>query len=79
MDPEIRTAQFTQRIEPEFLTVMRRDLALHPVEFLADSLRTLVEQSLWVEQETLLGRSKMLFYSKRRRQLVQEPSVPGEP
>jgi hypothetical protein len=57
MDPEtIRTAQLTQRIEPELVTAMRRDLTLHPSELLAESLRTLLEYGCWVEQETLLDR-----------------------
>lgn len=57
MDPEtIRTAQLTQRIEPELLTAIRRDLTLHPADPLADCLRALLEGGFWVEQETLLDR-----------------------
>jgi hypothetical protein len=64
MDPEtIRTATVTQRIEPELLTAMRRDLTLHPEDLLSESLRSLLETGAWIEQETLIDRLDAAFDS----------------
>ena len=57
MDPEtVRAARLTQHIKPELVAAIRRDLTLHPVDPLAESLRALLERGSWIEQETLLDR-----------------------
>jgi hypothetical protein len=66
MDPEtIRTANVTQRIEPELMMAMRRDLTLHPDDLLAQSIRELLQRGAWVEQEVLLDRIEAVFESQK--------------
>jgi hypothetical protein len=66
MDPEtIRTANVTQRIEPELITAMRRDLTLHPADLLAESIRELLRRGIWVEQETLVDRIEAVFKTQK--------------
>ena len=57
MDSEtLRNAQVTQRIEPELMAAMRRDIAIHPADLLSESVRTMLKCGVWVEQEYLLDR-----------------------
>ncbi len=57
MDSEtLRDAQVTQRIEPELMAAMRRDIAIHPADLLSESVRTMLKCGVWVEQEYLLDR-----------------------
>jgi hypothetical protein len=53
---DARTATRPIALSPEQREAMQRDLALHGDAFLANTLRTLLELSVWVEQETMLDR-----------------------
>lgn len=53
---DVRVATRSIALSPEQREAIQRDLALHPDAPLGDTLRALLERSIWVEQETMLDR-----------------------
>lgn len=62
MDPEsLRNASKTCSLAPEQEAAIRREIARHSAGPLAETLRAMLDLSVWVEQETLLDQIEYIL------------------